>query len=147
MAASVLFVCLGNICRSPSAEGAFAAIWPGEVDSAGLGAWHVGDPPDGRAVAAAAKQGVDLSDQRARKVTAADFERFDLILAMDHSVLEALEELRPNEATARLELFGAYGLDHADIPDPYYAGGFDAVYGVIAEGCAALADALSGQEQ
>ena len=128
----VLFVCLGNICRSPTAEVVFrtraARIGMHErvhVASAGTGDWHVGMPPDRRAIAHAAKRGYDLSALRARQVGAEDFGRFDWILAMDHSVLRELKALQPASFTGRLGRF----LDFAphtglrDVPDPYYGAG------------------------
>ena len=127
----VLFVCLGNICRSPTAEVVLRtrALRAGmqhriQVASAGTGDWHVGMPPDRRAIAHAAKRGYDLSPVRARQVTAEDFERFDWILAMDQSVLRELKSLQPSSFTGRLGRF----LDFAphtglrDVPDPYYGG-------------------------
>lgn len=128
---SVLFVCLGNICRSPTAEGVVRAIAAAEfpeldlkLDSAGTGDYHIGEPPDPRTCAHAARRGYDLSGLRARQVTARDFRDFDLILAMDESNRRALEALRPADATARVAMF----LDHAPgrhgepVPDPYYGG-------------------------
>ena len=109
MAVSILFVCLGNICRSPLAEGAFRAEAERlgldvEVDSAGTGGWHQGEPPDSRAIAAARRAGVDISGQRARKVTRADFDRFDHIFALDADNLADLEALRPAGSRAQLSL-------------------------------------------
>jgi protein-tyrosine phosphatase len=127
----VLFVCLGNICRSPTAEVVFRtrAAQAGlqdrvQVASAGTGDWHAGMPPDRRAIAHAARRGYDLSAVRARQVSAEDFERYDWILAMDQSVLRELTSLRPASFTGRLGRF----LDFApqvglrDVPDPYYGG-------------------------
>src|SRR3954470_3499858 len=113
MTASILFVCLGNICRSPLAEGAFRAEadrlgLDAEVDSAGTGGWHRGEPPDRRAIAVARRGGVDISVQRARQVTRADFDRFDHIVALDAENLADLERLRPAGSRASLSLL----LDH-----------------------------------
>ncbi|MFO1467152.1 MAG: low molecular weight protein-tyrosine-phosphatase [Steroidobacteraceae bacterium] len=134
----VLFVCLGNICRSPTAEGVarrlaaeagLGADW--EFDSAGTGDYHLGCAPDARAVRAALRRGVDLRALRARQVLPADFDRFDLILAMDRSNLASLERIRPRGSHAELRLFLAatrpQGL--ADVPDPYFGpdDGFEAV--------------------
>jgi protein-tyrosine phosphatase len=127
MKSSVLFVCLGNICRSPLAEAAFRreAERLGldvEIDSAGTGDWHIGYPPDPRATAVAARNGIDISHLKARLVTADDFRRFDHIVALDCKNLADLETLRPDGATAKLSLL----LDHADgrqgqaVADPYY---------------------------
>src|SRR5436305_6689578 len=114
MPVSILFVCLGNICRSPLAEGAFRAEAERrgleiEADSAGTGGWHAGEPPDRRAIAAAGRMGVDISGQRARKVTRADFDRFDHIVALDEENFADLARLRPAGSRARLSLL----LDHA----------------------------------
>jgi len=126
---SVLFVCLGNICRSPTAEGVFRHLLeqeaPGlkvEVDSAGTADYHIGEPPDLRSQRAAARRGIDLGGLRARQVTRADFARFDLILAMDRGNLLELEAMRPKNARARLQLFLEYAPDSArlEVPDPYY---------------------------
>jgi len=134
----ILFVCLGNICRSPTAEGVFRHLLeqeaPGlsiEIDSAGTADYHVGDPPDPRTQRAAAARGIDLGGLRARQVMADDFLRFDLILAMDQDNLRELQALRPRHSRARLQLFLEYapGLGRLDVPDPYYrdAGGFEEV--------------------
>lgn len=121
MAYRVLCVCLGNICRSPMAEGAIRAMAAKAgldlaVDSAGLGPWHVGEPPNPRGLKVAGARGYDNSAQRARQVTADDFHRFDLILAMDHDNHAALERLRPRDAPAEIRLFDP---DGRSIPDPY----------------------------
>lgn len=127
----VLFVCLGNICRSPTAEGVLRAIatrefpeLPLSIDSAGTANYHVGEPPDRRTVAAARRRGYDLSSLRARQVGAEDFERFDYVLAMDRANLTELERQRPKSALAQLGLFLDYAPDggFAEVPDPYYGG-------------------------
>lgn len=145
----ILFVCLGNICRSPMAQGVMAGLLAGRdagVDSAGTGAWHVGEPPDRRAQAAALAQGVDLSGQRARQVCAADFERFDHIIAMDRANLAELRRLAPKGGAARARLAVLLAFDPlatgSDVPDPYYEGGFDAVFAMIARACGGLRDHL-----
>ncbi len=104
-----------------------------EIDSAGTGAWHVGNPPDPRAVTEAASRGIDLSDLRARQITSQDFHAFDHILAMDRSNLAALERMRPDGAKAdlRLTLSDAPNLGDTDVPDPYYDDGFTKAYGLI----------------
>ena len=135
---NVLFVCLGNICRSPTAEGVFRAalVQAGlerrvVADSAGIGDWHVGSPPDRRAIQAARKRGYDLTAMRGRQVMAADFARFGWILAMDFSNLRALEEMRPASFAGHLglllDLAPAVGV--REVPDPYYGGpdGFERV--------------------
>ncbi|MEL7463528.1 MAG: low molecular weight protein-tyrosine-phosphatase [Pseudomonadota bacterium] len=138
MTKRILFVCLGNICRSPTATGVFraraeAAGLDAHADGAGAGAWHVGEPPDPRAREEAAKRGYDLSALRARQVTALDFGHYDLILAMDRSNLAALERIRPAHARARLALFLDYAPDQPrrEVPDPYYEGGFDLALDLI----------------
>ena len=129
---NVVFVCLGNICRSPTAEGVFRAIVERHgldrrigVDSAGTGAYHTGEPPDQRAQAAARRRGFDLSAIRARKATAADFKRFDYVLAMDRENQAALSRLCPLGEEHRISLFLDYApqLGQRDVPDPYYGGG------------------------
>jgi protein-tyrosine phosphatase len=147
----VLMVCLGNICRSPTAEAAVrdAAEVAGvdlHVDSAGTGAWHVGDPPDRRMTAAAAEDDLHLGGA-ARQVTADDFGRFDLVIAMDRSNLRDLERLAPDDdARARLRLFRDYaGEAGQDVPDPYYGGpdGFREVVAIVRRAAADLVDAIA----
>ena len=139
---SVLFVCLGNICRSPTAEGVLRARIQRAglsdrilVGSAGTGDWHVGEPPDRRAIAHAAKRGYDLSKQRARQICPADFERFNWILAMDRTVLDEVHGQRPLGHGGHVGLFLAMApqLGAFDVPDPYYGGadGFERVLDMI----------------
>ena len=137
----ILFVCLGNICRSPLAEGIFrdtiqqAGKSGGfSLDSAGTGAWHQGNPPDPRSVDIAAKYGIDISGQRARQVQTTDFEDFDLILAMDRSNLAALHAAAPETARAQIRLFLETTAE--DVPDPYYGGeeGFETIYHMLRKG-------------
>ena len=138
----VLFVCLGNICRSPTAQGVFEALLQREglagrvqVDSAGTQAYHVGKPPDARAQQAALRRGVDLSGQRARRVRPEDFLEYDYILAMDRSNYEDLRSECHPEYEERIRLFlefsGTSGPQ--DVPDPYYGGaqGFEQVLDLI----------------
>lgn len=119
---SVLFVCLGNICRSPTAEAVFRAR-AGEhdiqIDSAGTGAWHAGEPPDPRSRAEGERRGYSFAGQAARKVRQSDFTEFDYVLAMDASNLRDLSEIAPANMTAKLSLFLP---DGQDVPDPYYGG-------------------------
>jgi low molecular weight protein-tyrosine phosphatase len=131
---SLLFVCLGNICRSPAADGIAQSFskqrgldW--RIDSAGTGAWHVGKTPDERMMMAAAARGMDLSPLRARQAEPDDFLRFDHIFAMDETNLADLEQIRPAGAIASLSLF----LERGDVPDPYYGGtdGFEHVLDLI----------------
>ena len=144
----VLFVCLGNICRSPTAEGVLrhklreaGLVGRVEVDSAGTGDWHVGKPADVRTRQAAQQRGYDLSALRGRQVNAADFHAFDLVLAMDASNLHDLQQLRPSNASAELDLFlRRYQSALDEVPDPYYGGeaGFAQVLDLIEQACDAL---------
>ncbi len=150
--ASILFVCLGNICRSAMAEGVFRTMAAergvGEklvIDSAGTGNWHVGNPPDTRAIAKAGEYGIDISGQRGRQVGPGDFARFDLMLAMDRSNLETLEVRAPAAPHAHIALFLAYASGREqEVPDPYYGGpaGFEQVYRMIEAASTALLDRL-----
>ena len=149
----VLFVCLGNICRSPTAEGVLrhllrqsAPELAVEVDSAGTADYHIGEPPDLRSQRAALSRGIDLSTLRARQVAPCDFARFDLILAMDRQNLRALEAMRPAGSRARIRLFLEYAA-HAgrlEVPDPYYgdASGFEQVLDLCTAAARGLVDAL-----
>ncbi|MCK5091371.1 MAG: low molecular weight phosphotyrosine protein phosphatase, partial [Gammaproteobacteria bacterium] len=138
----VLFVCLGNICRSPTAHGVFQHLIEQEglsglieVDSAGTHAYHVKEPPDRRAQQAALKREVDLSPLRARRATADDFDVFDYVLAMDRENLANLEQICPKGMEYKLGLFLSYAPDLgvSEVPDPYYGGtaGFDRVLDLI----------------
>ena len=138
MAHPILFVCLGNICRSPAAEGVLRALRPDwRIDSAGTSNWHVGEPPYGPMQAAAKARGYDLSSLRARQFTAADFTKFSLILCMDAENLANVERLRPKGNSTPARLFTDYapeaGADH--VPDPYYTRDFDGCLDLI-EACA-----------
>jgi protein-tyrosine phosphatase len=146
----ILFVCLGNICRSPTAEAVMRGLVAErgledqmEVESAGTGSWHLGEPPDPRAVEAAAERGVELTGA-ARQVDESDFERFDLLIAMDRSNHDALLALAPDtQARERVRLLREFGDDHnADVPDPYYGGpdGFAEVLEIVERCCTALLD-------
>jgi len=148
---NVLFVCLGNICRSPTAEGVFRHLVRAEglngriaTDSAGTGAWHVGNPPDPRAQAAAKRRGVDLADLRARQAKPEDFTRFDYLIAMDRRNLRDLHSIAPKGQEGRLHLFLSFApeLDLAEVPDPYYGGddGFEAVLDMVAAASRGLLD-------
>ena len=139
---SVLFVCLGNICRSPTAEGVFRerAARAGMANriviaSAGTGDWHVGEPPDRRAITHAAKRGYDLRRQRARQICDDDFQRFHWILAMDRANLRELNAMRPDAHEGHVGLFLdlAPELGVCEVPDPYYGGadGFELVLDLI----------------
>jgi protein-tyrosine phosphatase len=142
---SILFVCTGNICRSPTAEGVFRSLCKEagvelRIESAGLGDWHVGDPPDERSLHHARQRGYDLSAQRARQVSAKDFEEFDLILAMDRGHLRSLQAMSPTRHHAKIRLF----VQGRDVPDPYYGGadGFERVLDLVEERCRALLEEL-----
>ena len=142
--ARILFVCMGNICRSPTAEGVFrealrtrAPELHVHVDSAGTHAYHVGEPPDRRACRAAARRGIDLSGQRARRVSASDFSAFDLVLAMDEDNVRILSGISPPEYRSRIRLFMEFAPEAGrdSVPDPYYGGatGFERVLDLVEE--------------
>jgi protein-tyrosine phosphatase len=147
--ASVLFVCLGNICRSPTAEAVFrtAAAKAGlgervRAASAGLGDWHIGFPPDRRAIEAARRRGYDLTRLRGRQVDVDDFTRFGWIIAMDDQNLRGLAAMRPPEFVGHLGLLLDFAphLDVREVPDPYYGGpeGFERVLDLVEQGTAGL---------
>lgn len=138
----ILFVCMGNICRSPTAEGVFGHLLAQsplseriEIDSAGTIAHHVGETPDRRSQAAARKRGVDLSSLRARQVQRSDFAAFDLILAMDRDNLDSMTRICPPHLADKLELFLHYANEYeeTEVPDPYYGGqdGFEHVLDLV----------------
>ncbi len=138
----VLFVCMGNICRSPTADGIFTDLVKKEglrdqikIDSAGTHAYHIGEPPDLRSQEAALKRGIDLSALRARKVEKSDFSQFDYILAMDKENYQGLQKICPREQADRLHLFldFAPNLGVQEVPDPYFGGvkGFDYVLDLV----------------
>lgn len=146
----VLFVCTGNICRSPTAEGVFRKLIEkaglGDkiaVDSAGISSWHEGRQPDARSVETAFNNGVDISALRARRVVRDDFQDFDLIIALDQTHLKALNAMRPgfspahNKAELELMMGFAPGYGLSDVPDPYYGGqeGFQTVFKMIRDAC------------
>lgn len=150
---AVLFVCMGNICRSPTAEGVFRRQADERglspylcIDSAGTHAYHVGEAPDPRSRRAALARGVDLGGLRARRVDLGDFYQFDLILAMDQHNYASLIDLRPPDAKARLGYFLEYAphLNTREVPDPYYGGvnGFERVLDMVEDASAGLLDEL-----
>lgn len=148
---AVLFVCLGNICRSPLAEAAFRLEagrlgLEAEADSAGTGGWHAGEPPDRRARSVARRNGVDIEGYRARQVSAEDFRRFTHVLALDHDNLSALRGLRPRDGSAELRLLMDYapGRRGQAVADPYFGdeAGFDATWSDVTEATRGLALSL-----
>ena len=150
---AVLFVCLGNICRSPLAEAAFRQEVERrgldvEIDSAGTGAWHIGHPPDPRAQAVAGRHGIDIGHYSARQVSPADFRRFTHIVALDRDNLAALEALRPRDGTAELLLLldAVEGRRGEAVADPYFGdeAGFDATWADAVAGARGLADRIEG---
>jgi len=143
MPVKILMVCLGNICRSPLAEGILASKLPKEkflVDSAGTGSWHIGHCPDKRSIATAQKNGLNISNQKGRQFSRADFDDFDYIYVMDNSNYRDVIHLAQNEAhknKVQLILNSVFPNENVDVPDPYYgvANGFDTVYQMLDEAC------------
>jgi protein-tyrosine phosphatase len=153
----VLFVCLGNICRSPTAEGVFRHLLTQhaslhvEVDSAGTADYHLGKAPDARSQSAALRRGVDISDLRARQVTIVDFADFDFVLAMDRNNLRALGALRPRGSPVQLRLLLDYAPEQPlrEVPDPYYGGAstFNLVLDLVAAASRGLIEVLQKRAQ
>lgn len=155
----VLFVCLGNICRSPTAEGVFRCLLEEhglddrvQVDSCGIGDWHLGKAPDPRTREAAARRGIDLSMLQARQLADADFHRFDYLLAMDHDNLAAMQSRAPQDVAGHLGLFLDFagleaGLKGRAVPDPYYGGeqGFEEVLDLVEIASRGLLDDIRGR--
>jgi protein-tyrosine phosphatase len=148
----ILFVCMGNICRSPTAEGVMRRLLEDEgldveIDSAGTGGWHAGEPPDRRATIAAQRRGITLAGA-ARKVTRADFRDFDLLIALDRGNLRELLTIAPDEDAAEkvrlLREFDPAASGDLDVPDPYYGGdrGFETVLDMVEAACRGLIDEL-----
>lgn len=146
---SVLFVCMGNICRSPTAEGIFRHMIVEQniaesfiTDSAGTHAYHVGAPPDHRAQEIAESRGIDLSDLKGRKVTISDFDEFDYVLAMDKDNYAILNEMCPSSKKHQLKLFLDFAKDvkFDEVPDPYYGGtgGFEKVFDMLEQASTGL---------
>lgn len=145
MPAKIMFVCLGNICRSPTAEGVFRGLAAKAgldviIDSSGTSGWHNGDLPDGRAMAEAEARGYDLSAQRSTQLKAQDFHDFDLILCMDNSNILKAEKFRPVGAKAVTKLFLDYAPNQPlrEVPDPYYEHNFETVFNLIEEASSGL---------
>ena len=149
----ILFVCMGNICRSPTAEGVFRQVVADEglssdfvVESAGTHAYHVGQPADDRSVRAAARRGIDLSDSVGRQFARSDFERFDYVLAMDRQNHRQLKSFGGDKAKGKLHLFLDFApeLGLRDVPDPYFGGGdgFERVLDIVQTGSKALLESI-----
>ncbi len=151
----IMFVCLGNICRSPMAEGSFRQLVKDEdvehlveIASAGTGAWHVGNPPDDRAMATALARGIDISTQRAQKVKPADFDYFDYLLAMDQENFDNLMRMAPADHRHKVKLFLDFAPDQPEreVPDPYYGGaqGFEHVFDLVQAASRGLLEEIRG---
>ncbi len=151
MKTKVLFVCMGNICRSPTAEGIFRSILLKqelsdffEIDSAGTHAYHIGNPPDSRSQKTARKHGVDLSNQRARKIHESDFFYYDYIIAMDTDNIEILRSICPANSQSQIKLLLDYLPDASfqSVPDPYFEGKFDEVFETVHAACTSFLENL-----
>jgi len=151
MKAKILFVCMGNICRSPTAEGSFRSIVLKqelsdffEIDSAGTHAYHIGNPPDSRSQQTARKYGIDLSNQKARQVHEIDFYYYDYIIAMDTDNIQILRSIRPADSQSQIKLLLDYLPDTSfqSVPDPYFEGKFDEVFEMIYAACASFLENL-----
>ena len=147
----ILFVCMGNICRSPTAEGAFRSIIDKnnqsmnfDIDSAGTHAYHLGNAPDKRSQASAKNYGVDLSSQRARQVHESDFYYYDFIIAMDQDNLERLKSIYPIGGISKVELLLNYPNESNgnSVPDPYYEGKFDEVFKIVYSACTSFFESI-----
>jgi protein-tyrosine phosphatase len=149
MAAKILMVCLGNICRSPLAEGIMRSKLSKDfiVDSAGTGGWHAGELPDKRSISTAKNRGLDITSQRARQFKISDFDTFDYIYVMDNSNYKDVMALAPNdEAKSKVKLIlnELFTNENVDVPDPYYGGqdGFENVFDMLNEACDVIAGKL-----
>ena len=149
MAAKILMVCLGNICRSPLAEGIMRSKLSNDfnVDSAGTGGWHAGELPDKRSISTAKNRGLDITSQRARQFKISDFDTFDYIYVMDNSNYKDVMALAPNEeakSKVKLILNELFPNENVDVPDPYYGGqdGFENVFDMLNEACDVIAGKL-----
>ena len=155
MSVKIVMVCLGNICRSPLAEGILASKLPKDkftVDSAGTGSWHIGQSPDDRSVAVAQKNGLDISYQRGRQFSRTDFDTFDYIYVMDNSNYDnviALAETKEQKKKVVLIMNELYPSQNKDVPDPYFGmhNGFDIVYAMLDEACDVIAQKLIAKHQ
>lgn len=153
MASKILMVCLGNICRSPLAEGIMRSKLSNDfiVDSAGTGGWHAGELPDKRSIATAKNKGLDITNQRARQFKISDFESFDYIYVMDNSNYKDVVALAPNEeakSKVKLILNEIFPGENVDVPDPYYGGqdGFENVFNMLNEACDLIAGKLKREK-
>jgi len=151
MKTKVLFVCMGNICRSPTAEGSFRSIVSKqelsdffEIDSAGTHAYHIGNPPDKRSQQTARKYGVELSNQRARQVHESDFYYYDYIIAMDKDNMDILKSICPSDSQSEIKLLLDYLTDSSfqSVPDPYFEGKFDEVFEMVYAACTSFLENL-----
>ncbi len=155
MSVKIVMVCLGNICRSPLAEGILASKLPQDkfiVDSAGTGSWHIGQSPDERSIAVAKKNGLDISNQRGRQFSSADFDTFDYIFVMDNSNYEnviALAKTNEQKEKVKLIMNELTPEQNKDVPDPYFVmhNGFDIVYNMLDEVCDVIAQKLIAKHQ
>ena len=153
MPVKILMVCLGNICRSPLAEGLLASKLPHQnfiVDSAGTGNWHVGKAPDDRSIAVAKKNGLDISRQKGRHFSTADFDLYDYIYVMDSSNYNDVMALTKNDAQkqkVKLLLNELFPGENVDVPDPYFGmqNGFDTVYAMLDQACDIIAEKLTAK--
>jgi protein-tyrosine phosphatase len=155
MSVKIVMVCLGNICRSPLAEGILASKLPQDkfiVDSAGTGSWHIGQSPDERSIAVAKKNGLDISNQKGRQFGSADFDTFDYIFVMDNSNYEnviALAKTNEQKEKVKLIMNELTPEQNKDVPDPYFGmhNGFDIVYAMLDEVCEVIAQKLTTKHQ
>lgn len=155
MPVQILMVCLGNICRSPLAEGILASKLPKDkfkVDSAGTGSWHIGHAPDERSIATAKKNGLDISNQRGRQFSSSDFDTFDYIFVMDSSNYEtviSLAKSQEHKDKVRMILDELFPNENVDVPDPYFGlpNGFNMVYQMLDEVCDVISEKLIAKHQ
>lgn len=155
MSVKIVMVCLGNICRSPLAEGILASKLPKNtfhVDSAGTGSWHIGQSPDERSIAVAKKNGLDISQQKGRQFSSADFDTFDYIFVMDSSNYDnviALAETNQHKEKVKLIMNELTPNKNQDVPDPYFGmhNGFDIVYRMLDDACEVIAQKLIAKHQ
>lgn len=155
MPVQILMVCLGNICRSPLAEGILASKLPKDkfrIDSAGTGSWHIGHTPDERSIATAKKNGLDISNQRGRQFSSSDFDTFDYIFVMDSSNYEtviSLAKSQEHKDKVRMILDELFPNENVDVPDPYFGlpNGFNMVYQMLDEVCDVISEKLIAKYQ